>query len=140
MKHYLTAIVEAPTQALIDAMIDQLCRSACDVANSAEEGCHIHISDASPIVAARIEQKAQEPPRPDAKVGHFATTSEDREHWADFTYRTRSGSLGHLSLSVTATTQEVARELAEFEYRKKHRGEITDVKITTRPRGAKVGG
>jgi hypothetical protein len=61
-------------------------------------------------------------------VGHSL-----REWWVDIIYRTRAGSLGHFSTGVTAATEQVAREAAEFEYRKKHRGEITDVRITGAP-------
>ena len=45
---HITATVAAPTEAEADALVDQLARSCCEIANSAEsEGSSVHLADAS---------------------------------------------------------------------------------------------
>lgn len=58
--------------------------------------------------------------------------AQSRECWVKLTYRTRAGSLGTWSGAYTAVDDADARAKAEFDFRKKHRGEIEDVRITWR--------
>jgi hypothetical protein len=76
---HLTVEVAAPTEAEAEALITELARSCCDIANSAEsEDCHVHLADAASDESDQDAAAAKPSKRWSVRVGRL-------EHiWVEF--------------------------------------------------------